>query len=174
MKRLMKKTDVQIFISYAHCDPPLFRESLLSLLRWPGVSVTVWTDENIMPGSVPDKEIRAALEKMDIFVAMITPFFDASTYIHEVEVPIAKRRNRKGEVLIAPVVVSDPGGTNCKWLLSLERLPHKKKSWVEIRRESLPSGYDEASKPLRDGVKRLVDQVRERRGKRVGRILAKP
>jgi hypothetical protein len=166
-----KKADVRVFISYAHLDPPLFRDSLLSLLRWPGVSVTVWTDENLMPGSVPDQQIRAELERMHIFVALITPFFDASSYIHKVEVPFAKRRNKKGEVFIAPVVVSHPGGRNCGWLLSLERLPHKQKSWAEIRKESLASaGYDEALQPLRDGVWKLVEQVRSRGGTAIGRI----
>lgn len=159
-----KKVDVRIFISYAHRDPPLFRDALESLLRWPGVSVTVWTDENITPGTEPDKEIRAALDKMDIFVALITPYFDASSYIQEVEVPIAKQRYKKGEVFIAPVVVSHPGGRNCDWLLSLERLPHKKKSWAEIRKEchSSDGEYDDAIQPLRDGIWKLVQEVRGR------------
>ena len=163
MKPGARKKNVRVFVSYAHRDPLLFRDLLESMLRWHGVSVRVWTDENIAPGSVPDREIRAELERMHIFVAMITPLFDASTYIQEVEVPIAKRRNRKGEVLIAPVVVSHPGGTNCDWLLSLERLPHKQKSWAEMRKESMPSaGFDEALKPLRDGVWKLVEKVRAR------------
>ena len=157
-----RKADVRIFVSYAHRDPPLFLRLLESLLHWRGVEVKVWTDENITPGSVPDMQIRTALEEMHIFVAMITPFFDASRYIHEVEVPIAKRRNRKGEVLIAPVVVSHPGGRNCKWLLSLEHLPHKTKSWAEIRKECKVSEgeYDEAIQPLRDGIWKLIEQVR--------------
>ncbi len=92
-----KNVDVRIFVSYAHRDPPLFRQLLVSLLRWPGVSVTVWTDENVTPGSVPDHQIRAALDEMHIFVALITPFFDASSYIQEVEVLIARRRNKKGK-----------------------------------------------------------------------------
>jgi len=160
-----RKADVRVFVSYAHRDPPLFRDSLLSLLRWPGVSVKVWTDDNIPTGSVPDQQIQDELKQMHIFVALITPYFDASNYIQEVEVPIAKQRNKNGEVLIAPVVVSHPGGTNCGWLLSLERLPHKQKSWAEIRREcSAATGeYDIALQPLRDGVKKLVDQVRSLR-----------
>jgi hypothetical protein len=101
-------------------------------------------------------------------VALITPYFDASSYIQEVEVPTARRRNRKGEVLIAPVVVSHPGGTNCEWLLSLEHLPHKQKSWVDIRKESLAlAGFDEALQPLRDGVWKLVEEVRNGPGKTV-------
>ncbi len=159
----MRRDDVQVFVSYAHLDPPLFKDALVSLMRWPGVKVTVWTDENILPGTVPDQQSRAALDGMHIFVALITPFFDASRYIHEVEVPAAKRRNRKGEVLVAPVVVTDPGGINCGWLLDLERLPHKKKSWAEIRIESAPAGIDMAQQPLRDGIKKLVDEVRSRR-----------
>lgn len=160
-----RNVDVRIFVSYAHRDPPLFRQLLESLLRWPGVEVKVWTDENITPGSVPDQQIRTALNEMDIFVALITPFFDASRYIHEVEVPIAKRRNKKGEVFIAPVVVSQPGGRNCDWLLSLEHLPHKQKSWAEIRKECKASEgeYDEAIQPLRDGIWKLVEQVRNSR-----------
>ena len=157
-----RKVDVRIFISYAHRDPPLFRQSLESLMRWPGVDVTLWTDENVVPGSVPDQQIRAALDDMNIFVALISPFFDASNYIQEVEVPIAKRRNKKREVLVAPVVVSHPGGNRCEWLLSLERLPHKQKSWADIRQEcgAVNGEYDQAIKPLRDGIWKLVEQVR--------------
>jgi hypothetical protein len=157
-----RSADVRIFVSYAHRDPPLFRNLLESLLRWPGVEVKVWTDENVMPGTVPDQQIRAALDQMHIFVALITPLFDASSYIQEVEVPIAKKRHKKGNVLIAPVVVSHPGGTRCKWLLSLERLPHKQKSWADIRKECNASDgeYDEAIQPLRDGIRKLVDRVR--------------
>jgi hypothetical protein len=166
-----KKVDVRIFVSYAHPDPLLYRQSLESLLRWPGVGVTVWTDEEIMPGTVPDQQIRAALDQMHIFVALITPHFDASSYIQEVEVPIAKRRYKKDGVLIAPVVVSHPGGRNCNWLLSLEHLPHKQKSWAEIRKEcgAINGEYDEALQPLRDGIWKLVEQVR-RRGATSGRI----
>lgn len=158
-----KHMDVRVFVSYAHADPPLFRDLLVSLLRWPRVAVNVWTDENLTPGSVPDQQIRTKLDHMDIFVALITPFFDASRYIQGVEVPAAKRRWKKGEVLIAPVVVTHPGGINCSWLLSLERLPHKKNSWAEIRRESASGGFDLALQPLRDGVWKLVEQVRARR-----------
>jgi hypothetical protein len=126
----------------------------------------VWTDENVVPGSIPDQQIRTALNEMHIFIALITPLFDASSYIQEVEVPIAKRRNKKGEVLIAPVVVSHPGGTSSEWLLSLEHLPHKQKSWAEIRKEckAADGEFDMALQPLRDGIWKLIEQVRNGRG----------
>jgi len=76
----------------------LHRQLLESLLRWPGVDVQVWTDENIAPGSVPDQQIRSALEKMHIFVALISPFFDASAYINEVEVPVAREAGMDVEI----------------------------------------------------------------------------
>ncbi len=171
-----RKVDVRIFVSYAHRDPPLFRQSLESLLHWPGVDAKVWTDENIAPGSVPDQQIRTALDQMHIFVVLITPLFDASSYIQEVEVPIAKRRYKQGEVLIAPVVVSHPGGTRCGWLLSLEHLPHKQKSWAEIRNEcSANTGeFDMALQPLRDGIWKLVEQARKGRGTALGRTPGRP
>jgi len=64
-------------------------------------------------------------------------------------------------VFIAPVAVSHPRSTNCDWLLSLEHLPHKQKSWAEIRKEGRASEgeYDEVQ-PLRDGVWKLVEQKR--------------
>ncbi len=154
----------------------LFRKLIESLLRWPGVDVNVWTDEHIMTGTVPDQHIRTALDEMHIFIALISPFFDASTYIQEVEVPVAKQRYNNGDVLVAPVVVSDPGGTNCDWLLGLERLPHKQKSWADIRKECRASEgeYDQAIKPLRDGIKSLVDQVRDRDGNVTRQAKGKP
>jgi hypothetical protein len=147
-----KKTDVSIFVSYAHRDPPLFRQLLESTLRWPGVAVQLWTDESIVAGTVPDQQIRTALDQMHIFLALITPMFDASDYIQQVEVPVARRRHRKDEILVAPILVSHPGGNNCNWLLGLEPLPDKKKSWAEIRRECRAS----------EGVWGLVEQVRGR------------
>ena len=159
-----RTVDVRIFVSYAHRDPPLFKQSLESVLRWQGVEVKVWTDENVLPGTVPDQQIRQALEDMHIFVALISPFFDASRYIQEVEVPIARKRSKTDGVLVAPVVVSHPGGISCEWLLRLEHLPHKTKSWAEIRREcgAVKGEYDEAIQPLRDGIWKLITQVREK------------
>jgi hypothetical protein len=167
MKRGRAKSfDIVIFVSYAHADPPLFRQMLESILKGPGVQVRLWTDHEIMPGSVPDKEIRAALEQMDIFVALISPLFAASRYIDEVEVPIAKKRRRLGEIEIAPVVIEHPGDAECEWLMDLEPLPDKKKSWSDIRQECRADHgeYDKAIRPLRDGIKKLVDRVRGRRG----------
>jgi hypothetical protein len=91
---------------------------------------------------------------MHIFVALISPLFDASDYIQDVEVPVAKRRNKSDGVLIAPAVIGNPGAGRCKWLLSLERLPHKQKSWAEIRHECGASHgeFDLALPPLRDGL----------------------
>jgi len=171
-----RKVDVRIFVSYAHRDPPLFRQLLESLLRWPGVDLTLWTDEHVTPGSVPDQQIREALDQMHIFVALLTPLFDASDYIQQVEVPIARQRWKRGQILVAPVVVSHPGGTKCDWLLSLEHLPDKQKSWSEIRKDCKASEgeYDQALQPLRDGIGKLVEQVRTANGKALGPMAGKP
>lgn len=86
---------MRLFFSYAHADPILYKDILDSLLRWPAVkTLTKWSDHNIEIGTEPDREIRAELKKMDIFIALITPMFAASRYISEVEVPTAKRRWR--------------------------------------------------------------------------------
>ena len=61
-------------------------------------------------------------------------------------------------------------------MLSLEHLPHKQKSWAEIRKEcSANTGEsDMAFQPLRDGIGKLVEQVRNRRDKQAGTIVWSP
>ena len=65
---------------------------------------------------------------------------------------------------VAPVVVNHPADNDCPWLLSLERLPDKKKSWADIRMEcSAAKGEaDVALKPLREGIGKLVEMVQSR------------
>ena len=66
--------------------------------------------------------------------------------------------------LLPAVVVNHPGESECEWLLDLERLPDKQKSWADIRLEcaAAKGEYDMALGPLRNGVKKLVDKVRGR------------
>jgi len=162
MSKLIRPTrcDVRIFVSYAHADPPLFKKSLETLLRWPDIElVTVWSDYDILPGSDPDKRIRQELEVMDIFIALISPMFAASKYIHEVEVPTAKSRCEKGAVHVVPIIVTDPGAGECEWLKTRELLPDKRKTWTDIRKECrAPDGeYDLAIQPIRDGLRKVID-----------------
>jgi hypothetical protein len=58
----------------------------------------------------------------------------------------------------------------------LEHLPGKKKSWADMRKECKASEgeYDQAIQPLRDGIWKLVEQVRNDRGKAIGRDLLVP
>lgn len=165
-----KRPEVRIFVSYAHADPSLYKASLESFLKWPSVQVvTKWSDHLIVAGSDPDKAIKAELEQMDIFVALISPHFAASWYIQNVEVKAARRRCEAGEVLVAPVVMDRPGKGECQWLMDRELLPDKKKSWSEIQNEChyFQGACDLAIRPIRDGVKTLVDKVLAR--KRAGR-----
>lgn len=163
--------EVRIFVSYAHKDPTQHKAAVEAFLKWPNVEVvTKWSDHDIDPGSDPDKAIKAELEQMDIFLPLISPFFAASWYIQNVEVVAARRRCTARTVLIAPVVISHPGANECDWLMGLELLPDKTKTWAQIQRECrvFDGYYDEAIKPIRDGVKKLVDAVlaRKKAGKR--------
>ena len=113
------RPQVRIFVSYAHADPTIFKSTLESFLKWPcrNVVVNCWSDKDIVPGSDPDKRIREELKVMDIFVALISPMFAASRYIQEVEVVEAKRRCKRGEIVVAPIIVTHPGENECSWLL---------------------------------------------------------
>ena len=94
----------RIFVSYAHRDTKWLNllETHLKGLR-NHAQVAFYTDRHTPGGGDWDAEIKDNLEKADIFLPIVTPAFAASDYIHEVELPIAKRRREAGACVIMPV-----------------------------------------------------------------------
>jgi len=149
---------VRVFVSYSHEDA-VWMQRLMPLLQGlPGAKVKAWNDKDIHPGMPWDKEIKDALEAMDVFIALISVSFALSHYIKEVELPRAKKRREEIEVL--PVYLGEPAEGDCAWLMKLQRVPGEK-SWAEMR-QAFPD-YDHALKPIRDGIKAVVERARERK-----------
>jgi hypothetical protein len=155
---------VRVFVSYSHVDA-VWLQRLTPLLKGiRGAHVKAWTDKDIRPGASWDKEIKAALEAMDVFIALVSVNFGTSDYIRKVELPRAKARLTAKEIHVLPVYLGAPSDGDCKWLMNLQRVPGEE-SWSEMR-AAFPD-YDHALKPIRDGIKAVVERARvHKAGKR--------
>ena len=154
---------VRVFVSYSHEDY-VWLQRLTPLLKGlRGAEAKTFTDKDIRPGDNWDKAIRDALDGMDVFVALVSVNFGTSDYIREVELPRAKKRLAANEIDVLPVYLGAPSKGDAEWLMKLERVPWEK-SWAEIR-GAFPE-YDHALKPIRDGIKAVVERARARKNGR--------
>jgi hypothetical protein len=106
---------ITVFFSYSHKDEA-FRDELethLSALKRQGVIAT-WHDRRIGAGREVHKEISESLEKADIILLLVSPYFIASDYCYEVEMTRALERHDKGEARVIPVILHP-----CDWQATL-------------------------------------------------------
>ena len=160
VKAPMRGCEVHVFVSYSHKDA-YWMDALMPLLRFTGVNVKPWSDKEIKPGQRWDKEIKDALAEMDVFIPLVSVRFAVSEYISKVESPIAEARYRKGEIEVLPVLVQHPADGDCKWLVKLQRVPPGTQSWAEVFKDF--QHCDLALKPIRDGIKAVVESARARK-----------
>lgn len=101
-----------IFISYAHKDEQYKDELIthLATLKNQGF-IEAWHDREIEAG-LWDDQIKAAMEKADIFLLLITANFLNSKYISEIEITTAYQKYKAGTAKIFPVICS-----SCLWEL---------------------------------------------------------
>lgn len=78
-------------------------------LRQAEVELDLWDDTKISPGSQWRIEIRRALEKAGVAVAIVSPDFLASTFIMEHELPVIIRAAEDGGVQLLWLYVSAAG-----------------------------------------------------------------
>jgi hypothetical protein len=102
---------VNVFISYSHRDDELRAEleTHLSLLKRQGI-VRTWYDREIGAGEEIDSRVSAELEKADIILLLVSPYFLASDYCYEIEMQRAMERHREGTARVIPVILHP-----CDW-----------------------------------------------------------
>jgi hypothetical protein len=155
-----RPAEVLLFVSYSHKDD-YWMQALMPLLKFSGVRVKPWNDKEIRPGKRWDKEIKDTLDEMHVFIPLVSVNFVVSDYIGRVECQIAKKRLDNDEIEVVPVLIDDPGDDECAWLMELQRVPPGEKSWAEVKRDFRE--YDFALKPIRNGIKAVVERAWERR-----------
>ena len=156
-----KARPVRMFVSYSH-ENAAWCKRLLPVLR---VKANVnnlqpWHDTELKAGDRWDKEIRAELERMDIFLCLVSYQFLASDYIQNVELPRAKARHKNGEIEVVPVVLYQIDlKHDCKFLHQLSPLPEWGKCWRDFEKDG---DWNDALYPIGNGVKQAIEKARLR------------
>jgi hypothetical protein len=136
-----------VFISYSHKDER-WRDDLLTHLK-PYLrdgSVTVWSDQQIAPGSNWFKDIMAAIAEAKVAVMLVTADFLASDFIHEHELgPFLKEAERGGvRIIWVPVKACSQRKTPLKDYQAVHGPAHplasikradRDKAWVRVCEE---------------------------------------
>lgn len=100
-----------VFFSYSHRDEALRNELEvhLSMLRRQGI-IDTWHDRRIGAGEEIHNEISDYLEKADIILLLVSPYFLASDYCYNVEMMRALERHHCREARVIPVILHP-----CDW-----------------------------------------------------------
>ena len=149
---------VRLFYSYTRKDETLRNEleTHLKILERRQL-IAPWHDRKIMPGEEWEDKIDENLECADIILLLISADFVASDYCWGKEMKRAMERHDAGEATVVPIILRD-----VKWkrtpFAKLQILPKDAKpvmKWVD---------RDSAWKDVSDGIERVVEEIRKRRG----------
>lgn len=100
-----------LFFSYSHRDEAL-RDELevhLAQLKNEGI-IETWHDRRIAAGDAFDDTISEHLERADIVLLLVSPYFLASRYCYHVEMKRALERHAANEARVIPVILHP-----CDW-----------------------------------------------------------
>jgi hypothetical protein len=153
--------NVRMFVSYSHENAARCKR-LLPVLR---VKANVdalqpWHDTELKTGDRWDKEIRAELERMDIFLCLVSYQFLASAYIQNVEMPRVQERHVNSEIEVVPVILYPMDlKRDCDFLYRLNPLPEWSKSWRDFEKGG---NWADALYPIGRGIKQAIKKVRLR------------
>jgi len=153
-----KARPMRMFVSYSH-ENAAWRKRLLPVLKVMANVDTLqpWHDTELKAGDRWDKEIRGELERMDIFLCLVSYQFLASDYIQKVELERAKVRHKNGEIEVVPVVLYPVDlKHDCEFLSEFNPLPKWGKCWRDY------GDYNVALHPIGEGVKQAIEKARLR------------
>ena len=98
------------FISYAHKDAEAYRTFRTHLRAVEqSLGIEFWADEGIDPGDRWSAVIAKAIDNAQVHLLLMSPYFLASNYILDHELPAIARRLTLG-ALVIPVILQD-----CLW-----------------------------------------------------------
>lgn len=102
------------FISYCHADNAALGRLHIHFapLKRDGILVT-WSDHDILAGDPLDDVISEQLEGSQVFVALLSPDYLASTYCYDKEFARARQLAELGKMRIVPVILEP-----CDWTKS--------------------------------------------------------
>ncbi|MEM7217016.1 MAG: SUMF1/EgtB/PvdO family nonheme iron enzyme [Pseudomonadota bacterium] len=115
---------LRVFVSYSFDDDAAYLqlEKSIKLLERQGY-VTLWNGRKILPGDDWDHKVREELEDADLFVALVSFEFLASSYIDDVELARALERRAAGDIDVIPIIIDDCPWRDVPSLAALNALP---------------------------------------------------
>lgn len=102
----------QIFVSYSHSDREWLerlKKMLAPYLRMAETELVLWDDRQLSAGQQWDVEIKAALAKAGVVVALVSSEFLASSYIMDNELPVMIKAAKDGGAQLLWVYLSSAG-----------------------------------------------------------------
>jgi hypothetical protein len=152
-----RKKSVELFVSYSHLDA-VWLDRLRPLLQFEHCQDKAyhWDDQKMRAGDRWDREIKAALERMHVFVCLVSTEFLTSGYIRSVELPRALQREKGKEVQIVPIVIyrNVPLEQECRELVDFNPLPTWGKCWRDFEGEH--GDYGDAHGLIRAGLRQAI------------------
>ncbi|MEQ1862340.1 MAG: COR domain-containing protein, partial [Chthoniobacteraceae bacterium] len=114
----------RVFLSYSHHDDAAKDKLVLKLkvLKAAGL-VDWWVDCDISAGAPWKQNILGELERMDVFVLLVSDHALASDFIQTVEVKRALERHAEGKVELVPVILGRCLWKACGTLTEFQALP---------------------------------------------------
>ncbi|WP_062202952.1 toll/interleukin-1 receptor domain-containing protein [Aureimonas sp. AU12] len=146
---------ITIFVSYSHPDEP-FRKQLdkhFAPLKHEG-DVEFWHDDRIVPGTGLDPDIRKALRRSKIFLALVSAHYLASDYCFRREYAYALNRARRKTMRVVVALV----GT-CTWKQT--RMAYYKCLPKDGKPVDQWGNRNKAYVDIAEGVRRVVVEVRK-------------
>jgi internalin A len=149
---------LKLFISYAHEDEK-WRAKLapnLDLLQREGL-VEVWCDLQIRPGDKWDDAIKRELDEAELYLFLMSTELLASVYVQEIELPIARQRDKENKARLVPVVLSA-----CSWkryVGDVQGLPTGGQALKQWRDK------DEACFDVEEGLRKTIADMYALRGR---------
>ncbi len=159
---LSKKEPIKLFVSYSHSDS-VWLGRLQPFLQFDHChnKAYTWDDQKMTAGDRWDKEIRDALEKMDVFVCLLSIEFLTSHYIRTVELPRAFEREKANEIRIVPIIIypNIDLKTECPELSVFNPLPKWGECWRQYEGER--GDYGDAHGLIRKGLRDAINKAKK-------------
>ena len=155
---------VRIFVSYSHLDRKWFR-ALAPLLKFRSPTQTgqPWHDNELKAGNMWHAQILKELDRMDIFLCLVSYNLLASEYVQEVEMPLALARQQTGKTIIIPLMLFEMDRRDIPELIQFNPLPAWGRSWRSFEKHD--GDTMDAHKLIRTGLLDAIETVRQRRGR---------
>lgn len=148
-----KQPTASLFISYCHKDK-IYRERLEKYLDMlcKNADAIFWSDQEILPGTNIDDEIKEKLKKSDIVLFLISQdFLSSSRCQKELDIALSEKKE------IVPIIIRDCSWKDIKSLNKLKALP------VDAKPIKDWSDQDKAWKNVYEELKLKINDVKHNR-----------